>query len=347
MGTALASLLLFWLAGADGDAQSHPPSPLPVHVGGRTIETAEGGHRFGWPGVYIEGRFHGSSVRVRFDAPHDHVRLSIDGVESRLFEAPGPVDLDISGLTEGEHVIRLDKLTESQTGHSRFIAFETVGTPLSPQPRTRQIEFIGDSFSVGYGNLSNSPDCTGADVHALTDTSRAFGPLTAAALDADYRINAFSGFGMVRNYEGRVPGESLPRLYPRAIPGEPAPETADPHWSPQWIVINLGTNDFSTGVRPGEAWPDAAALKAAYRDRYAGFVQSLAARHPGAQFILMGADPFFADVERVVPMLPRPLSARVRTLRFSGLDLRGCHGHPSASDHRTLAAMLLKLVAPR
>lgn len=333
---------LILLAGAAlllGAAQSAPL--LPVHNGGRMVLEPTGATRFGWPGVYVEARFRGSAVRVRFDAPTDHIRLSIDGAEHRLFRGAGAVDVTITGLSPDVHVVRLEKLTETQSGSSRFIGFEVPGgIDLAPRARKRQIEFIGDSFTVGYGNTAPGPECTQQQVHDLTDTSQAFGPLVAKAIGADYRIHAFSGFGMVRNYNGGSPDQSLPAIYPRAIPGEPATAGPDRGWQPDTIVINLGTNDFSTPLRPGEAWRDAEMLRTAYRDRYVAFVTELAARDPQARFVLMGSDVFFSDVEAVAKRLPPNFSKRVRTVRFTGLALTGCHGHPSLADHRRLAALV-------
>lgn len=321
---------------------AEPSAPLPVHTGGRTVTAPDGSRGFGWPGVYFEARFRGAAVRVRFDAPADHLRLSIDGKEHRVFRAPGAVDLTIEGLSHGDHIVRLEKLTESQAGSSRFIGFEAPGgTPLQPQPRTRQIEFIGDSFTVGYGNTSPGVMCTPQQVHALTDTSQAFGPLLASAIGADYRIHAYSGFGVVRNYDGNVQGQNLPLLYPRAIPGDAEPMTAaDPMWKPGVIAIGLGGNDFSTPIKPGEAWRDAEALRIAYRDRYVAFVTELAARNPQARIILMGSDLFFAEVAVVAARLQPALGTRVRTLRVTGFELTGCQGHPSLADHRRMASLL-------
>lgn len=339
-------LLALMLAGAAPPDQPQR-AVLPVHSGGRVVAAPDGNLSFGWPGVYIEGRFKGTSVRVRFDAPDDFIRLSIDGTEHKVFRAPGAVDTTIDGLSPGQHVVRLEKLTETQAGASRFITFEVAGKPLVARPRSRAIEFIGDSFTVGYGNSSATTQCTGEEVHDRTDTSRAFGPLAAKALDADYRINAFSGFGMIRNYAGRVAGESLPFLYPRAIPGNASPAANDTGWHPQTIVINLGGNDFSTALNPGEHWADAAALESAYRERYISFVADLAARQPQARFILAGTDLFFPQVERVADGLSAKLPGRVSTLRITGLDLGGCHGHPSLADHRLIADLLIGAIDRR
>lgn len=326
---------------------AEPSPPLPVHTGGRTVTAADGSQSFGWPGVYFEARFRGTAVRVRFDAPADHLRLSIDGKERRVFRAPGAVDVTIDGLSSGEHLVRLEKLTESQSGSSRFIGFEAPGgAALPPQPRKRQIEFIGDSFTVGYGNTSPGVMCSPQQVHALTDTSQAFGPLVASAVGADYRIHAYSGFGVVRNYDGNVPDQNLPLLYPRAIPGDAESKAAaDPTWTPSVIVIGLGGNDFSTPIKPGEAWRDPEALHTAYRDRYVAFVTELAARNPKARFILTGADLFFAEVTAVAARLRPSLGTRVRTLRVTGFELTGCQGHPSLVDHRRMATLLGEALA--
>ena len=318
-------------------------TPLPVHVGGRAVHEADGSWRFGWPGVYFESRFRGTGVIVALETRTDFLRISIDGAEQARLVRPGTARLTISGLAPGDHVVRLDKLTESQEGGSRFLGFLPVGgdVALPPPARARRIEYIGDSFTVGYGNSSPGRTCTRAEVHDYTDTSRAFGPLVAARLDADYRINAYSGFGVVRNYNGAVPGESLPTIYPRLVPGDRAPVEADAaDWRPQLIVISLGGNDFSTPLHAGEAWADQDVLRADWRSHYVAFVRRLMARQPQARFLLMGHDPFFADVDLVAAELNRNAARPVVTLHYGDLQLTGCDWHPSLADHRAIADLL-------
>ena len=235
-------------------------APLPVHVGGRSVHETNGAWRFGWPGIYFESRVTGTSVSVAVDSATEHFRVLVDGAERAILTAPGRARLVIDGLARGRHVVRLEKQTESQEGSARFLGFRPGAgvTALPPQARARRIEFIGDSNTVGYGNASHERTCTREEVHDTTDTSRAFGPLVAARLDADYRILAYSGFGIVRNYAGSSPDRSLPIIYGRAIPGEPAEAAAADGWRPQLIVIALGANDFSTPLHAGERWADVA-----------------------------------------------------------------------------------------
>lgn len=321
--------------------------PLPVHVGGRVIAAQDGSLIFGWPGVYLESRFRGPAVRVKFDASDDFLRLVLDGKEVTRFERSGSVDRSFAGLGSGEHVVRLEKMTESPVGGARFIGFYPMAgsVPERAPLRARGIEFIGDSHTVGYGNTSASRQCTEREIHDTTDTTKAFGPLVARALHADYQIIAYSGRGVVRNYGGAVPGESMVALYTRAKPDDakdrPRP---DPAWKPQVIVVNLGTNDFSTKLNPGEKWASDAALHADYRKTYADFVWRLHAQQPQARFVLMGSDMFFADVGQVAAEVNARKAGLAAPLEFGGLELTACNWHPSLADDRKLADLLAPAV---
>ena len=125
-----------------------------------------------------------------------------------------------------------------------------------PAARARQIEFIGDSLTAGYGNLSDHPRLLGERrVNRTTNTDLSFGALTAKALNADYQINAFSGRGMVRNYNGGEPGTSYRTYYDRALLHVDGDVWQNPGtWRPQLVVVGLGINDFSTAINPGEPW---------------------------------------------------------------------------------------------
>lgn len=310
---------------------------LPLNVGGRVAPAPDGAYDFGWPGVYFEGRFTGSSVEIVVDTGGEHLAVSIDGVRKGELTKSGATRLKLDRLGPGEHVVRVDRLTESQSGSSRFQGFFVGegGTALSPLSRPRRIEFVGDSHTVGYGVRSASRDCTEQQVHDLTDTSLAFGPILARRLDADYRIVAFSGRGVVRNYNGVAPGQPLPALFPRVIPGQEQPRVgADDAWSPDVLVIGLGTNDFSTPLNPGEPWANEAALRQEYRDRYVAFIQALKASRPKARVFLIAGDTFAEDVAQVADR------TGAKAVRITDMDRGACHWHPSVADQLMMADRL-------
>ena len=316
---------------------------LPVHVGGRVVAEAQGALRFGWPGVYVEGRFTGSSVVVEVETGQEHLAVSIDGERRAELTKAGHARLSFSGLSDGPHIVRIDKLTESQSGSARFLGFfaEAGAKALPEAGRGRRIEFIGDSHTVGYGVRGTSRDCTQEQVHDLTDTSLAFGPVLARRLDADYRIVAFSGRGVVRNYSGMAAGEPLPALYDRMIPGDAGPRlAADDSWAPQLIIVGLGTNDFSTPVKPGEAWADEAALREAYRDGYVSFLNRLAQRQSQARFLLIAGDLFADDVAEVTKRVNAAVQGLATPVRITGMVQTACHAHPSVADQLLMADAL-------
>lgn len=313
---------------------------LPLNIGGRVAPAPNGenggAYDFGWPGVYFEGRFSGPSVEVKVDPGAEHLALSIDGVRKTELATPGMTRITLNTLGAGEHTIRIDKLTESQSGSARFGGFFVdQGRALPAPSRPRHIEFIGDSHTVGYGVRSISRDCTESQVHDLTDTSLAFGPILAGRLDADYRIEAFSGRGVVRNYNGVAAGQPLPALFPRLIPGQDQPRIgADDPWKPDTVVIGLGTNDFSTPLHAGELWADEAALRKDYRDSYVAFVQGLKASRPDARFFLIAGDAFAEDVAEVADR------AGATAVRITNMDRGACHWHPSVADQTMMADKL-------
>ena len=238
----------------------------------------EPGWRYQWPGTYFEARFGGAEVFVDLGAGEKHARVSVDGREVADVVQPRPRMLRIQGLASGEHQVRVDIVSESRDGVQAFGGFAVPAhaDALAPRPRDRAIEFIGDSNTGGYGTASNGRTCSEDDVWRTTDNSLAYGPQVARRFDADYRVMALSGRGMVRNYANAA-GDTLPAAYAHLLPADAASGTAsdDPAWSPRLIVIALGTNDFSTPVAAGEPWKDGAALSAAFETRYVDFVQAL------------------------------------------------------------------------
>ncbi|WP_328475854.1 GDSL-type esterase/lipase family protein [Actinoplanes sp. NBC_00393] len=324
-----------------------------VHTAGR-VEDRGAGVRYTWPGVYFEGRFRGSSVGIVLDDAVNDYAIQIDDQAPVNLVTPGRTTHWVRGLDPGAHRVRIAKRTESPWSAGQFGGFVVGagGAVLSrPVPRSRQIEFIGDSWTAGYGNMSASRDCsTTGGVDRNSNADQSFGALTARALGADYQLNAWSGRGMVRNYNGGDPGTDYRTYYDRTL------QAADPavwrpgSWKPQVVVIGLGINDFSTALNPGEQWADEAALAAAYRTAYQGFLDKLRQRY-GARVQLVLTYPdmwnttaFASSVEQIVAERNAAGDNRVRALHYEtdalGLDSLGCDWHPSARDHQLLAGVL-------
>jgi len=343
MKTKLLFALLAFASAAFAD-----PVPLDLYIGGRVVAKQEAGatsYVYAWPGVWFEAKFSGDAVDVKVDDTLDNLYVYVDGIHKLTLTRPGKTTVALKDLGPGNHVVRLEKASETQSGSGIFGGFfvATRDQALPAPQYTRRIEFIGDSFTVGYGNTSRGQTCTVADVDETTDTSRAFPPATAKFFGAAYRINAFSGRGIVRNYNGILPGETLPYLYQFSLFDKSA-GVADDGWVPDAIVIGLGTNDFSTVLHEGEVWATREALHDDFVKTYALFVKNLHAQYPSAHFILMASDRGEAEISNQMDATAAKLKddgiTDLETITFTGLDFAACHGHPSLKDDGLLAKMI-------
>jgi len=325
---------------------------LPMSMGGRMlVERAGNGVRsysYQWPGTYFEAAFKGSRVYFKVGPGDEILHILIDNQPPVALTRPASGLYQVKGLAKGTHSIRIEVATESQDAPGVFggFALPAHAAALPSPKRARQIEFIGDSYTVGYGNLSTKTACTPEEVWATTDNSRAFGPLTAKHYGADYQINAISGHGIVRNYNGRD-GDPVPVAYPfvqfdKKVPYE------DKAWHPQLIVIGLGTNDFSTQLNPGEKWSSREELHSSYEMAYVKFVQYLRTRNSDAFFVLMATDgangEIQSEVKRVVTQLEAAGERKLAFIPMNGLTMTSCNSHPSMADDQTVSDELIRFL---
>ena len=321
--------------------------PLPLTIGGRVDARADGYHRQ-WPGTYFDAAFDGSSAQIAVGPGDVVLNVTVDGRQVAQLVKPRPGLYAITGLSRGRHAVRVQVASESQAGPTVFGGiFAGGGTRALPAPvQTRQIEFIGDSHTVGYGNTSSTRDCTEADVWRTTDTSRGVPAVLAQRYRAAYQVNAISGRGIVRNYDN-LQGDTVPVAHPYTL-FDKARAFVDPTWHPRLIVIALGTNDFSTPLKPGEPWKTRADLHADYESRYVGFVRRLRARDPQAHILLWATDLADGEIAREVGKVTARLDAagigNVGFVAVKGLSFSGCHFHPSVADDRIIADRLAAYV---
>ena len=331
-------------------------APLAMTVGGRVlVEKDPTAQSFGaqkytyqWPGTYFTVSFRGTEAYFRVGEGKQILHVVLDQKPPIILAKPGPGVYRISGLTDGAHTVRIEVVTESQAGPNSFGGFSLPpsASPLPPPEEARQIEFIGDSHTVGYGNTSTKRECTEKKVWKTTDNSLAYGPLTAKHFAADYQINAISGRGIVRNYNGS-PGDPLPLAYSYVL-FDKQNVFADSSWDPQVVVLALGTNDFSTPLHPGEKWKSRDQLHADYEATYVAFLQKLRTRYPRAFFILWATDMANGEIQaealNVTGQLQAGGDTEVAFIPVHGLAMTGCHSHPSTADDKIVAAKLIDFI---
>jgi hypothetical protein len=348
----------------NGVVSSVSPTPQPpapalanAHTVGQT-ETAGNYVSYTWPGIYFEGRFHGTGVGIVLNDSANDYDVAIDGATVAEIVTPGQTTYWVKNLSNSDHTVRLVKRTESAWQAGQFAGFVPAagGTLLGkPAARTRQIEFIGDSYTAGYGNQATQHDCSSiGGVTANSDADDSFGALTAHGLNADYQINAMSGMGMVRNYNGSSPGTSFRSYYGRTLQAVNNDVWFNPGtWHPQLVVVGLGINDFSTALNSGEQWSTTDQLVAAYKSAYQGFINTLRTQYGPNTLIIVSATALsnttlFAQTAQQVVADRRAMGDRNVYYWYydsPSLDHLGCDWHPSLHDDQVISGLLNNFIA--
>lgn len=322
-------------------------TPLPARIGGPVAAASDGGLLHEWPGITLQAEFSGTAINLRLDDSENRWRVEIDDSTIEL-SRPGRQELHVHDLQPGAHRITVQKLGESAAASELSGLYLPPGTKPLPAPpaRAELVEFIGDSDTVGFGNTAAIRSCTGEEIFAATDTTRAYPALVAKAMGADLRIYARSGIGLLRNYGGG--GTVMPQLYPHPLPSQRAiPEL--PHQAANVIVIALGSNDFGSPLPPGEAWSNKAELAADFAPALVRLAQQALARSPSARLVLLAFGEYGPELIEAHEVAARDLRATgvpVQVVKLGKLRRNACLWHPSLADHQAIARQLLAALAP-
>ena len=289
---------------------------------------------FDWPGVFMCATFEGSSCSIRLNDHKNEYAVIVDQRAPRLLTTDSSsLYLIASGLTPTTpHTIMIQKRTETFVGKGGFAGFILdKGCALLPSDKRpdRRIEFIGNSITCGYGVEGDSSNC-----HFSPQTENAcmsYAAMTSRALHADYSMISYSGRGVVRNYgdSNKVSQYTMPDLYDRVCFADSITRWNFASWIPQAVVINLGTNDFST-----HPYPDSAV----FREAYLRLIYRVRAQYPGVEiFCVCGpmiGEPCWSYVKDLVEWDQK--GKRDKDLFFVGIDKKlladsdwGCDKHPN------------------
>ena len=279
----------------------------------------------------------------------------LDGAEtpSRVFEVPSEREtcLLLHSGDAGTHTLRLVKRTENGKGFLGIRGFWLDGELLPPEPKTRrEIVFIGDSITCGFGNSTEEKDRL--FFAQDEDGWLSHGAIAARLLDLEPTIVGSSGIALT-TYAGWPHPYAMDRLYDyadRMLEDKLGVETLTP-WDfaahpADYVVLNLGTNDVNAMALEG---PDGAAHHAR---AYEAFLRHLREVHPQARLICaLGSMDYYlySDIERIVAAYRRDTGDRaVFCFRYPKMDIAdpvGACGHPHVNTHRNMARALAGFIA--
>lgn len=242
-----------------------PMNDRNIRYRGRWQEQSNGDvHGYYQSGLELD--FTGTSISLTL-AGSCRLLYRVDcGAVQRNLSASGTLTL-ASGLSQGPHAVQV--YSEYQQSFPKLKYFE-IDHGASPKPGIKRpaMEFVGDSISVGYigpglvNSLGSSFTFKTPELLGFSHNTVAFGGIAVAA-----GSGAPDSSGMVSRYtklSEYVPGEAN------------VPEWDTSRYVPDHVVVNLGTNDPSTGVRAPN-----------FKPAYLTFLEQLRSYYPGAVIFAM------------------------------------------------------------
>jgi lysophospholipase L1-like esterase len=313
-----------------------------VRIIGRSSACKDGAVRLAWSGSGAEIRFRGHGLLVVHRGPRIRFARLIDGNPGQdfFFDEGEHEVLVAQDLSPGEHTVQLLRQGEALFGVSSLVSVRALGGQVlpAPSPPKRRIEIYGDSISCGYGNEGQNTECgfsAETENHYLS-----YGAILARMLKAELTTIAWSGRGVASNYAGEV-APTMVDLAHLALPQEEQEVWAFPGESPiQAVVINLGTNDYSTKSDPADPH---------FISKYLKLLTLIRTKYPQA-FVLCTIGPLLdgsdlvlarGNIREAVSRFRAAGGTNIETYEMQTTnDHPGCHYHPGLETHRRMAEEL-------
>ena len=321
----LLSLAIFCSSAAASEKHDGAPSDSNITYLGRWDRRDTALAHSYWGSAYLRVGFTGTQVSAKLAGGNEMVVI-IDDLPARYISGSGNVALNRSPLPAGKHTLLLGSAGQNAELQFQGLALDAGATTL-PVARRKVIEFVGDSITA-------TPGKGGTNV-----TNYAW--LTAESVNCDHVQIAFSGVALNTGmgfFKGKVGFDQY--YFQWQNPNHDSRETWEFLDQPQYLVVNLGTNDVKDGVRP-----DAGEFAAEYEK----FLAAIRTKLPGATIIAMR--PFGGFQAKAIRQAVRKrLSSGDQNVKY--IDTTGWLGkedlsdgiHPTIKGHAKVAGFLSKII---
>ncbi len=241
-----------------------------------------------------------------------------------------------SALESGKHTFKIYRQTQVDAGTTiKMRAIRLTGELLpAPAKNDLYIECIGDSITVGKGNLSFN-GVTGTKAKHM-DATKSYGYLTAQKLGADYSLVAVSAIGASVGWTSY----NMQQVYPKLC--YPKDKTTEYNFSrqPDVVVLALGTNDFQCHSQLGGSWDDAN-VQAGVKQGFADMLALVRQKNPEAKVVWIHGM-MNNQVGHLIEEVISEAGGASRGLYTLHLyqNNAGATGHPNEAAHKDYATEL-------
>ncbi|MEO6681664.1 MAG: GDSL-type esterase/lipase family protein, partial [Ginsengibacter sp.] len=179
--------------------------------------------------------------------------------------------------------------------------------------------------------------CNAGDWYEQANAWKAYGPITARTLNAQWHITAVSGIGLVQSCCGNT--HTMPQVF-RQINLEPVGPAWDfKKYQPDVLTICLGQND---GLQDSSIFVQA----------YIRFIANVRAVYPKTEIVLLSSPMAGKELQA---MLMKYCTAvrkelfnngdkKIHTFFFDKQYTGGCDSHPSETEHQEIAELLTSFI---
>lgn len=326
-------------SGGSGSGAGGSLPKAPYHLVGRFDTSDPARPKASWSGTTYRTRLSGSSLSVSLGGAGSVLfQIEIDGQSVGTFATTGGDQTYevASGLPAGEHEVVLVRRNEGFFGDVEFLGFSPgPGASLVPAafPYAHRMELIGDSLTAGYGIEGESATCEfSGGTESFYGT---YGAIAGRNLDAAVHAVAYSGKGVFQNYGGDQ-NEVVPELWRRTLTNDASSVWDFSKFTPEAVVVNLGSNDFSATIAQGD-----------FVGAYAAFLGEVRTRYPSAFiFCVTWADWGQTYEEWVKTAMAQTGDTHLRHVGFSidPADGLGCDYHTNLVTNAKLGALLTQVI---
>lgn len=312
---------------------------------------------FNWPNAGFEFEFSGTIVKVYVD------RTTITSTDKEVngsyfnvavYDGDSLVRVERIKLDDGWNTIYSKKTDDPKTkkimlvrsseacrGTVMMSSLMCDSTPSATLPREKKIEFIGDSYTAGYGN---SPKLSQRNIYCAqnTDNWNSYTGIVARNYNADNNVIAYQGKGVYANRTLNSLNETMFHQFDYAEIYVDAASmnmsTREEHifynYQPQVVTIWLGTNDEAVPVDINE-----------FEIAYNKLLDKVRNRYPNAVILNMALESsmYLDTISKIVYSNERGEDNKYYMLvldDFTSINL----GHPDIAEDNRIAQQVIEKI---